>query len=160
MSDTRTTLVCTLHFCKVRNLRTGQTWLSYNNLPLSLSSPQYTEHCYLVKIFPKQHNLLTNKQRNKEANNLPHLFFAWRINQVISKSNLPSFPLWVCKSKEGRRRRRRSHKTFVVVHYYYYTLWRKQQHVHFADSFIPITLFLLQSWWLIYTGPGHHVQYI
>jgi hypothetical protein len=32
--------------------------------------------------------------------------------------------------------------------------------VHFADSFIPITLFLLQSWWLIYTGPGHHVQYI
>jgi hypothetical protein len=72
------------------------------------------------------------------------LFFALRINQVISKSNLPSFPFEFAKGKKEEEEDGVPQNLVVVVHDY--TLWRKQQHLHFADSFIPITLFLLQSW--------------
>jgi uncharacterized Zn-finger protein len=46
--------------------------------------------------------LQTNKQTtNKEANNFaPFVFFALRINQVISKSNLPSYPFEFAKAKK------------------------------------------------------------
>ncbi len=158
----RTTLVCTLHFCKVRNLRTGQTWLRYN-LALSLSPLHNILNIVnLVKIFPKTTQLVTNKQTNNKQGG-QQLCPICSLHCVLTKLYLnpisPLTPLSLQKQRRKKKKKKGVPQNLVVVHYILHSL---EKTATFADSFIPITLFLLQSWWnsVIYTGPGHHVQYI
>jgi hypothetical protein len=74
------------------------------------------------------------------------LFFALRINQVISKSNLPSYPFEFAKAKkeeEGDEEEAEGGPTKPCCCTLLHSL---EKTATFADSFIPITLFLLQSW--------------